>query len=83
MREFKKGYYRHYKGGIAKVIAIAKHSETGEEFVAYYHKERETGNIVLWVRPKQMFLEVVRFEEKMVPRFEYIGDEIAVLEKEI
>lgn len=66
------GYYRHYKGGIAKVISEAKNSETGEVYVAYYHKESETGNMVLWVRPKEMFLERVEYEGRTVPRFEYL-----------
>jgi hypothetical protein len=81
MGKFKLGYYRHSKkGGIAKVIDEAKNSETGEVYVAYYHKESETGNIVLWVRPKKMFFEDVIIEGKKVPRFEYIGDQIETIE---
>ena len=77
----KLGYYRHYKGGIAKVIDEAKNSETGEEYVAYYHKESETRKIVLWVRPKKMFLENVTINNKKIPRFEYIEDQIKLIEK--
>jgi hypothetical protein len=75
------GYYRHYKGGIAKVINEAKNSETGEVYVAYYHKERETGNIVLWVRPKAMFFEHIVFKGRKLPRFDYLGDDMAEIER--
>ena len=77
----KLGYYRHSKkGGIAKVIDEAKNSETGEEYIAYYHKESETGNIVLWVRPKKMFLEDVVVDGKKVTSFEYLGEQINKIE---
>ena len=76
MQKIKKGYYRHFKGGIAKVIGEAKHSETGEDFVAYYHKEKQSGEMVLWVRPKEMFLGEVVYKGKRVARFEYIGTQI-------
>lgn len=81
MTKIKLGYYRHYKGGIAKVIDEAKNSETGETYVTYYHKESETGQIVLWVRPKQMFLDTVTINGKQTPRFEYINKEIEEIEE--
>lgn len=81
--KLKLGYYRHYKGGIAKVIDEAKNSETGEEYIAYYHKESETGNIVLWVRPKKMFMESVNIDGKKIPRFEYINDQIEAIESSL
>jgi hypothetical protein len=68
MKRIQPGYYRHYKGGIAKVIGEAKNSETGEEYVAYYHREQETGLIALWVRPKAMFLEMVEYNGQKLPR---------------
>lgn len=64
-----KGIYRHYKGGRAEVIGEAKHTETGEIFVAYYHEEKETGKMTLWIRPKKMFLEDVIVKGKKVSRF--------------
>ncbi|MEO6508360.1 MAG: DUF1653 domain-containing protein [Patescibacteria group bacterium] len=71
--ELKKGSYRHFKGGIAEVIGVAKNSETGEEYVAYYHEGKESGKIELWVRPVKMFFESVQFEGKTVPRFKFIS----------
>lgn len=47
--------YKHYKGNLYKVIAIAKHSETLDDMVVY--KSVKTGEI--WVRPKSMWSETV------------------------
>jgi hypothetical protein len=63
------GIYRHYKGGMYKVIAIAKHTETREEMVVYRSLDDERQ---LWVRPLEMFREMVKVEGKQVPRFEYV-----------
>lgn len=79
--KIKTGYYRHAKGGIAKVIDEAKNSETGEVYVAYYHIGTESKKVKLWVRPKKMFLEKVKMNGKIIPRFEYIGDQIEAIEK--
>ena len=63
------GTYRHFKGGMYKVIAIAKHTETGEEMVVYRSLDDERQ---LWVRPLAMFKEKVKVDGKPVPRFEFI-----------
>ena len=47
--------YKHYKGNIYKIIALAKHSETEEEMIVYQNIEK--GDI--WVRPKKMWNEKV------------------------
>ena len=47
--------YRHYKGNIYEIIALAKHSETCEDMVVYQNVEK--GDI--WVRPKSMWNELV------------------------
>ncbi len=47
--------YRHYKGNIYKIIALAKHSETEEDMVVYQNIEK--GDI--WTRPKFMWNEFV------------------------
>ncbi len=69
------GIYRHFKGTKYKVISLARHSETLEEYVVYealYANPR--GKI--WVRPKKMFLEEVVINGKKVPRFESISLEV-------
>ena len=63
------GIYKHFKGGLYKVIGIAKHSETNENMVVYRAKNDEHQ---LWVRPLEMFNENVKVDNKLVPRFELI-----------
>jgi hypothetical protein len=48
--------YRHRKGGIYTLIALAKHTETGEDLVVY---SAESGEV--WVRPLDQFSDG-RFE---------------------
>ena len=52
--------YKHLKGNIYKVEDIAKHSETGEEYVVY---RQMYGDGALWIRPLDMFLEEVDHEK--------------------
>lgn len=63
------GIYRHYKGNEYHVIAVARHSETGEECVIYRALYGERG---LWVRPLAMFTESIEREDRVQPRFEYL-----------
>lgn len=53
-----KGYYRHKKGKIYRVLYEAKHSETLEAMVVY---QAMYGDKQVWVRPKNMFIEPGRF----------------------
>lgn len=69
MQEIRPGRYRHFKGNMYTVFGVALHSETKEELVVY---RPEYGDKALWVRPKQMFLETVEVDGRIVPRFEYI-----------
>jgi hypothetical protein len=71
MNNPKPGRYMHYKNKPYEVIGVAKHSETLEELVVYraLYDSEEFGPNSLWVRPKEMFLEDVEVDGKMVPRF--------------
>lgn len=60
------GTYRHYKGGLYKVISMALHSETLETMVVY---EALYGSGGIWVRPASMFLENVQVEGQTQARF--------------
>lgn len=57
MREVKVNrVYRHFKGDYYLVVDLARHSETGEDYVVYRKLYGDGG---LWVRPLVMFLEPV------------------------
>ncbi len=64
------GTYRHYKGGLYKVLCMALHSESLETMVVYEALKSEGGT---WVRPAGMFLETVEIEGQCKPRFEKIN----------
>jgi hypothetical protein len=65
------GRYKHYKGGIYNVIAVAKHSETMEDMVVYHNYKSPAE---YWVRPKFMFIESIEIEGKIISRFAKIAD---------
>ena len=48
--------YKHYKGNLYKIIAVAKHSENLEEMIVY--QSIEDGKT--WVRPALMWNEQVQ-----------------------
>lgn len=54
------GVYRHFKGKEYNVEGVARHSETGEEYVVY---RALYGERALWVRPLAMFLSEVDREK--------------------
>ncbi len=66
MKKVELGKYKHFKGGKYKVIGVAKHSETLEDFVVYKALYGEKG---LWIRPLKIFLEKTVVDGKKVDRF--------------
>ena len=81
-REIKTGgTYHHFKGFIAKVITVAKHTETGETLVVYecngkaVNSNHEDGT---YARPLEMFLSEVDHTKypdiKQKYRFELIEE---------
>ena len=57
MQELKPGrVYRHFKGDYYLVEQVARHCETGEEYVVYRMLYGDGG---LWIRPKAEFLSEV------------------------
>ncbi len=71
MEEIKLGKYRHFKGNEYEVIAIAKHSETTEDYVVYKALYGDGG---MWVRPASMWNETVERDGVTYKRFTYIGE---------
>ena len=72
------GYYKHFKGNLYQVIAVGKHSESGEEMVVYkglYDSPHGYGAI--WIRPVAMFLETIERDGKTMRRFAPISEEEA------
>lgn len=76
----KERYFRHFKGGIYKFIGKATDSETKEELVVY---QAMYGDKKIWVRPIDMFYEIMTIDGKQVNRFreltyeetlKYVGD---------
>lgn len=65
------GLYRHCKGGMYRVIGLARHSESLEVMVVYQALYGTQGP---WVRPRTMFLESVQHAGTACPRFARIGD---------
>ncbi len=74
MSKITPGIYRHFKGKLYKVIGVARHSETLEEFVVYQalYDSKKFGKNALWIRPLKMFLEEVEVNGKKVKRFKKI-----------
>lgn len=67
------GIYEHYKTArLYRVIAVAKHTETMEDLVVYESLyENDVSRI--WVRPVEMFNEVVTYNNLPVRRFTLKG----------
>lgn len=58
--------YRHYKGERYKIIAVAQHHKTGEQWVVY---QALYGNFILYIRPLIMFRGIIVIEGKEILRF--------------
>ena len=71
--EVKLGKYKHHKGDIVEVIGKSLHSETLEEFVTYIHiTGARKDEPYYWVRPIEMFFDIVLKDGQLIPRFEYL-----------
>ncbi len=63
------GTYRHYKGDLVQVIAVAAHSESEKPMVVYEHKGR------IWARPLSMWNDRLFYQGELVRRFTRVEKE--------
>lgn len=67
------GIYRHYKGGLYKVLSISLHSETLEKLVIYETLyENPAGRY--WARPIDMFNGSVEINGQSLERFSLVEE---------
>jgi hypothetical protein len=66
--------YEHYSGKQYKVIAIGNHSEDLKKYVVYQglYNDPEFGNNPVWLRPVDMFMEIIEKNGHQIPRFKKI-----------
>ena len=65
------GLYRHYKGGMYRILTIARHSETLEELVVYANASDPA---LVWARPISMWSETVETKDGTVLRFTIVNE---------
>ncbi len=73
--------YKHYKWKYYEVLWVSIHTETDEKLVLYkalydisdLEKEVKEKNIT-FVRPYSMFFEIVSYNSKKIPRFEFVSE---------
>ena len=66
VRAIPPGRYRHFKGNEYEALGIARHSETEAPMVIY---RALYGDMQLWTRPAEMWLETVTRDGRTCPRF--------------
>ncbi len=76
MEKINLGLYRHYKGNLYQVLGVARHSEYPHEPLVIY--QALYGDYGLWARPQTMFQETITFQDKTIPRFTLISENVSM-----
>lgn len=64
-------FFKHFKGGLYRLVGFAKDSETQEQMVVY---QALYGEKQRWIRPAEMFFGKVDRDGKQIDRFEEIDE---------
>lgn len=67
LRIFRSGIYKHYKGGLYRVLFLVRHHDSGEPMVVYASLDRGTLNVREWPD----FIALVEVNGEPMPRFAY------------
>lgn len=62
-------FYKHYKGGIYEFLHEATLESDLSAMVVY-----RAANGTVWIRPREVFHEIIEVDGRRVPRFAAIGD---------
>jgi hypothetical protein len=68
------GIYEHYKGNRYEVTGVARHTETGEDYVVYTPLYEHPGQPNIWIRPLAMFMQTVEVKGEIISRFKKVSE---------
>lgn len=75
MTKIEPGIYAHYKSPEKKyeVLGVGRNTETDEEYVVYKPLYEAEGQPEFWVRPYDMFVDIIEINGLSQPRFKKVG----------
>ena len=65
--------WQHYKGGLYRIVTLAKNNQTDELYDAVVYQNADDSSKV-WTQSKDRFLGNEEYEGKTVARFTFISD---------
>ncbi len=69
-----KQFWKHYKGGIYQIVALAQNNQSDTLYEAVVYVDVNDPSKV-WTQSKERFLGVEEFQGKLIPRFELITND--------
>lgn len=64
--------YRHYKGTLYEIVEIGRIEERPEQEVVIYRDLSDSTKV--WVRPLESFMDIVKTEGRVIPRFSIVRE---------